>query len=58
MDDIGSQFGVLLSTAYAMLLGGIIGPSMALPQSLISYGGSQDLYDALSRLRQRFEIGK
>src|SRR5690606_7349383 len=25
MDDIGSQLGVLLSTAYAMLLGGVIG---------------------------------
>ena len=25
MDDIGSQLGVLLSTAYAMLLGGVVG---------------------------------
>jgi hypothetical protein len=41
-----------------MLLGGIIGPSMALPQSLISYGGSQDLYDALNALRQQIGIGE
>jgi hypothetical protein len=41
-----------------MLLGGMFGPSMSLPASLISYGGSQNLYDALNGLRQRFGIGE
>ena len=41
-----------------MLVGAMGGPVTALPEAMMSFGGSQDLYDVLNGLRQRFGIGE
>jgi hypothetical protein len=40
------------------LLGSLAGPSMPLPATAISFGGTQNLYDVLNTFRKRFGIGE